>query len=61
MVRIWQPADGKLVKDIGKTRGGDSFRGSSWIHAISFSADGLRLAAADMGGLVQVWSFPPQA
>lgn len=61
MVRIWQPADGKLVKDLGKTHGAGSFTGSSWIHAISFSADGLWLAAADTGGLVQVWSFPPAA
>jgi WD40 repeat protein len=61
MVRIWQPADGKLVKDLGKTRGAGLFTGTSWIHAISFSADGLWLAAADTGGLVQVWSFPPQA
>jgi WD40 repeat protein len=61
MVRIWRPADGKLVKEIGKPRGGGSFGGSSWFHAISFSADGLWLAAADMGGLVQVWSIAPVA
>jgi WD40 repeat protein len=59
MVRIWQIADGKLVKALGTTRGAGSFGGSSWFHAISFSADGLRLAAADMGGLIQVWSIPP--
>jgi WD40 repeat protein len=58
MVRIWRLADGKLVKELGKPRGGGSFGGSSWFHAISFSADGLWLAAADMGGLVQVWSIP---
>ena len=28
-----------------------------WIHAVSFSPDGRRLAAADMSGLVHVWSF----
>jgi WD40 repeat protein len=61
MVRVWQPADGKLVKDLGTPRGGGSFGGSSWFHAISFSADGLWLAAADMGGLIQVWSIPPSA
>jgi hypothetical protein len=61
MVRIWQLSDGKMVKDLGKPRGGGSFGGSSWFHAISFSADGLWLAAADMGGLVQVWSIPPTA
>jgi WD40 repeat protein len=61
MVRIWQLPDGKLVKELGKTRSPGSFGGSSWFHAISFSADGLWLAAADMGGQVQVWSFPPAA
>jgi WD40 repeat protein len=59
MVRIWQLADGKLVKELGKTREGGAFGGSPWFHAISFSADGLWLAAADMGGLIQVWSIPP--
>jgi WD40 repeat protein len=61
LVRIWQLADGKMVKEIGKTRGPGSFDGSSWLHAISFSADGLWLAGADMGGYVQVWSIPPAA
>ena len=61
LVRIWQPADGRMVKEIGKTRYPGSFDGSSWLHAISFSADGLWLAAADMGGFVQVWSIPPAA
>jgi WD40 repeat protein len=58
MVRIWQPAQGKLVKVLGKTREAGAFGGSPWFHAISFSADGLWLAAADMGGLIQVWSIP---
>jgi WD40 repeat protein len=55
MVRLWSVADGKLVKELGKPRGGQS---KDWIHAISFSADGRLLAAADMGGAVQVWSLP---
>jgi WD40 repeat protein len=54
VVRIWQAADGKLVKELGKPRGGQS---KDWVHAISFSGDGLWLAAADMMGQVQVWSF----
>jgi WD40 repeat protein len=61
MVRIWQPADGKLVKELGKTREPGAFTGSPWLHAISFSADGLWLAAADIGGLIHVWSIPPAA
>jgi WD40 repeat protein len=58
MVRIWRLADGKLVKELGKTREAGAFGGSPWLHAICFSADGLWLAAADMGGLIQVWSIP---
>jgi WD40 repeat protein len=53
-VRLWQAADGKQVKELGKPRGGQT---KDWIHAIAFSADGNRLAAADMIGQIQVWSF----
>ncbi|HKI30947.1 MAG TPA: WD40 repeat domain-containing protein [Gemmataceae bacterium] len=55
VVRVWSAADGKLVKELGKARGGQF---KDWIHAISFSADGRLLAAADMAGAVQVWNFP---
>ena len=54
VVRIWQLSDGKLVKELGKPRGGQF---KDWIHAVRFSADGRWLAAADMAGAVQVWSF----
>jgi hypothetical protein len=54
LVRIWDPAAGKLVKELGKPRGGQF---KDWIHAVSFSADGNLLAAADMAGSVHVWSF----
>jgi WD40 repeat protein len=54
VVRIWDTTSGKMVKDLSKPRGGQF---KDWIHAISFSADGLWLAAADMAGTVQVWSF----
>jgi WD40 repeat protein len=54
VARIWNIADGKLVKELGKPRGGQF---KDWIHAISFSPDGTRLAAADMAGLVHVWQF----
>jgi WD40 repeat protein len=57
VVRIWQLSDWKPIKELGKRRGSD-FDGYSWIHAVSLSADGLWLAAADMGGQVQVWSIP---
>ena len=54
LVRIWNIADGKMVKELGKPRGGQF---KDWIHAISFSPDGTRLAAADMAGFVHVWQF----
>jgi WD40 repeat protein len=53
-VRIWNSADGKLVKQLGKPRGGQF---KDWIHAVSFSADGKWLAAGDMAGAVQVWAL----
>jgi hypothetical protein len=51
-VRIWQAADGKLVKEL-KPRG----QSRDWIHALSFSADGRWLAAADMTGQVLVYNW----
>jgi WD40 repeat protein len=53
-IRIWNIEDGKLVKEFGKGRGGQF---KDWIHALSFSADGYWLAAADMAGAVQIWSL----
>ncbi len=54
VVRIWN-RDGKLLKELGKPRGGQF---KDWIHAIAFSPEGNWLAAADMAGSVQVWHFP---
>jgi WD40 repeat protein len=55
VVRIWDTATGKLVSEAGKPRGGQF---KDWVHAVSWSADGTWLAAADMAGAVQVWHFP---
>ena len=54
VVRLWNLADGKLVKELGKPRGGQF---KDWIHALSISPDGTRLATADMAGFVHVWQF----
>jgi WD40 repeat protein len=54
LVRIWDLASGKMVKELGKSRGGQF---KDWIHAVSFSPDGQWLAAADMIGSVQVWKL----
>jgi WD40 repeat protein len=54
VVRLWDTATGKLVSEAGKPRGGQF---KDWVHAVSWSADGAWLAAADMAGAVQVWHF----
>ncbi len=54
VVRLWEPSTGKLLKELGKPRGGQF---KDWVHAVSFSADGKLLAAADMAGAVHVWSL----
>jgi WD40 repeat protein len=55
VVRIWEVESGKLVAEVGKPRGGQF---KDWICALGWSADGQWLAAADMAGAVQVWTFP---
>lgn len=54
LVKIWRLQDGKLVRDLGKSRGGQS---KDWICAISISPDGTRLAAADMAGQVHIYAL----
>lgn len=54
LIQFWQLDDGKLVKELGQKRGGQS---KDWIHAVAFSADGLWAAAADMAGQINIWSF----
>jgi WD40 repeat protein len=55
VARVWDTATGKLVSEVGKPRGGQF---KDWICAVSWSADGARLAMADQAGAVQVWTFP---
>jgi WD40 repeat protein len=54
LIRIWNSVDGKMIKELGKARGGQF---KDWICAISFSADGRWLAGADMAGAVQIWNL----
>lgn len=54
VIRIWNIADGKMIKELGKPRGGQF---KDWFHAISFSPDGTRVAAADMAGFIHIWQF----
>jgi WD40 repeat protein len=54
LVKLWSMPDGKLLQDLGKSRGGQF---KDWIHASAFSPDGSRLAAADMAGAIIVWSL----
>ena len=52
-VKIWRLEDGKLVKELGRPRGGQF---KDWLHAVAVSPDGRWIAAADMAGQVQVWA-----
>ena len=54
VVRIWNIAEGKMVKELGKPRGGQF---KDWFHALSFSPDGTRIAVADMAGYIHLWEF----
>jgi WD40 repeat protein len=53
-IRLWGVPDGKMVQELGKARGGQF---KDWIHAVAVSADGKRLAGADMAGQIHVWSL----
>lgn len=54
VVRIWNIEDGKMIKELGKPRGGQF---KDWFHALSFSTDGTRIAVADMAGYIHLWEF----
>lgn len=53
-VRVWNVADGKLLRELGRPRGGQF---KDWICAVAVSPDGKQIAGADMAGAVQVWSL----
>jgi WD40 repeat protein len=54
VIRIWDTTAQKQIAEVGKGRGGQF---KDWLHAVSWSADGKWLAAADMAGAVQIWTF----
>ncbi|HXG09850.1 MAG TPA: WD40 repeat domain-containing protein [Gemmataceae bacterium] len=53
-VRIWRVDDGTLVKELGQPRGGQF---KDWFHSVAVSPDRRWIAAADMAGQVQVWTW----
>ncbi|MEX0704003.1 MAG: hypothetical protein WD069_18020 [Planctomycetales bacterium] len=53
-LKVWTAADGKKVAELGKPRGGQF---KDWLHAFDLSREQNLLAAADMAGLVTVWSL----
>jgi len=54
VIRLFDLTDGKMVKELGKGRGGQF---KDWICALSFTADGQYLAGGDMAGGVQVYTL----
>ena len=54
LVKLWSMPDGKLLQDLGKSRGGQF---KDWTHAAAFAPDGSRLAVADMAGQIHLWSI----
>ena len=53
-MRIVRVADGKEVAVLGKSRGGQF---KDWFYAVDVSPSGNRLAAADIAGIVHVWTL----
>jgi WD40 repeat protein len=54
LVKIWRLEDGKHVRDLGQGRGGQF---KDWICAIAISPNGQWLAAADMAGMVHIYTL----
>lgn len=53
MLRITNVADGKEVAALNSSRGGQF---KDWLSALAVSPDGRTIAAADIAGLVHVWT-----
>lgn len=53
-VRITQVSDGKEVAALGSSRGGQF---KDWLSAVAISPDEKTIAAADIAGMIQIWSL----
>jgi WD40 repeat protein len=51
-IKIVQVSDGAALATLSKPRGGQF---KDWIHHLAISPSGNRFAAADIGGIVQIW------
>ena len=51
-VKVIQVDNGAELATLGKPRGGQF---KDWIHYVAISPSGNRIAAADIGGAVQIW------
>ncbi|MCA9249328.1 MAG: hypothetical protein KDA42_19535 [Planctomycetales bacterium] len=52
-LKVIQVSDGKELATLGKPRGGQF---KDWLAAIALSPSGNRIAAADIAGMIHVWS-----
>jgi WD40 repeat protein len=49
-VKVWTAATGEI----------QTLRGHrSWVHSVSFSPNGQRIASASQDGTVKIWELPP--
>jgi WD40 repeat protein len=53
-LRFTQVADGKEVAALGSSRGGQF---KDWLSALAISPDEKTVAAADIAGMIQIWSL----
>ena len=51
-VRLWNPADGKEIKNLG-THGGS-------VYSVAFSPDGKLLASGGADNIIKIWDVPGQ-
>jgi WD40 repeat protein len=52
LIKVINVGDGAELATLGKGRGGQF---KDWIHYLAISPSGSKIAAADIGGIVQIW------